>query len=170
MCTKKDIEPLLFDLRNVDYKPVNYEYLVKNGQLSRDIEPSSLSDDDYVSYHLVDEGIYLAFRQEDMAFFHMALFIIDDDNTLHSFECSSGDIIFKPGMSRKDMHEEYGQPKKSIPPKIIMNEYYGWMDCYDISQTEMKFRYDSSEKLKTVSFTRLVYDKYSGKTEWSMFV
>lgn len=62
----------------------------------------------------------------------------------------------KKEMNRKWVHENFGNPEKSIPPMVIMKEEMGWYDRYSLKKmstpTTIVFQFDLNEYVETVTF------------------
>ncbi|WP_308415675.1 DUF6392 family protein [Pectobacterium brasiliense] len=59
-------------------------------------------------------------------------------------------------MSREWVHEVFGNPIRSTPPQVIMNESFGWVDLFSSGvrhiQTSIQINYDEDNIVTEVAF------------------
>lgn len=65
-------------------------------------------------------------------------------------------LPFAKKMTRQWVHENVGEPLRSIPSKVIMRNSYGWTDLYEAEgypiPTSMQINYDTMDNVRSVTF------------------
>lgn len=117
--------------------------------------PTGFSGDPDLSLDMAKEGVYLSFKREGRILKGVILRIQHDKvkNWIFPNELPFG---LKKNMSRDWVHMNYGQPLRSVEPKVIMRRGVGWADLYLVAgfepQLYMQIRYDLTDKVQKVAF------------------
>lgn len=80
---------------------------------------------------MVKECVYLAFHRSTKKLFCVTLTLIDEDKPSQQFPNELPSPLQK-NMNIKWMHEKFGPPDKSIPPKIIGGLQFGIKERYTL--------------------------------------
>lgn len=110
-----------------------------------------------VNKHLemVKEGINLSFLRETDALIEINLKIRKRDNSKWSFP-NALPTPLRQHMSREWVHSTFGQPVGCVPPKTIMNRFFGWVEKYDLEgfrvPVNMQADYGMDDVVEEVAF------------------
>lgn len=85
----------------------------------------------------------------------MTLRILDEKNPDFKFPNELPSPLV-PNMSRSWVHEQLGNPEKSLPPRKRLKKDIGWTELYTLLDfnipTSMQVDYDLFEKVKRITF------------------
>ena len=133
----------------------NYQELVNTGLLAYKSEPKGASGSPTISLDMAKEGIFLAFKRDGRILKEITLSIQHDTLKYWSFPNELPTPLQKR-MSRAWVHENFGPPEKSIPPRVIMKQEIGWIERFTVVDFHMpitmQIRYDMSEMVAAVTF------------------
>lgn len=110
-----------------------------------------------VNQHLVmaKEGINLSFLRETQTLAEINLKIRKMENAKWNFP----NVLPTPlrqHMSREWVHNTFGDPTGCVPPKIIMNRAFGWVEKYDLEgfrvPVSMQVDYGMDDIVEEVAF------------------
>lgn len=117
--------------------------------------PKGTKTDPVLTLDMKKEGIFLSFdNNEEKSLGEISLELT---------AANQGDIFpnelpnpLKPSMSREWVHDTFGEPEKSNPPKVVMTMKVGWIERYSLKggsvPTTITFYYDMDEIVEAVTF------------------
>lgn len=145
-----NIEALIYSLE----KP--YQAICDAGIITYKTPLKGIQTDSFLTLDMKKEGVFLSFDN-------------DSNKTLRSIELeiinSEKEWEFpnklpsplQQNMSREWVHHTFGEPDKSISPKIVLKTEFGWRDRFTIKDfhipVAMIILFDMAEIAKSVSFT-----------------
>jgi len=144
-----NVEALIYSLGK------SYNDLLDTGLITYKTPPTGFSGASDISLDMALEGIYLSFRREGRILEDVILNIQRPEIKNWDFP---NDLPFglEKNMSLRRVHAVFGEPIRSVPPKVIMNRDIGCADLYAIDglhiPVSMQVRYDMDEMVKSVSF------------------
>lgn len=133
----------------------SYNDLLDTGLITYKTPPTGFSGASDISLDMALEGIYLSFRREGRILEDVILNIQRPEIKNWDFP---NDLPFglEKNMSLRRVHAVFGEPIRSVLPKVIMNRTIGRADLYAIDglhiPVSMQVRYDMDEMVKLVSF------------------
>lgn len=117
--------------------------------------PQGTQCDPYLILDMKNEGIFLAFDNDEEKLLNNITLRLKTDNKKWLFP-NNLPLPLKQEMSRKWVHETFGQPDKSIPPKVVMKTQFGWRDRFKIKNFHipitMIILYDMDDMAKSINF------------------
>ncbi|MBS9438234.1 pyocin immunity protein [Photorhabdus noenieputensis] len=131
-----------------------YQEIFNEGLIPYKTKPSGFSGCEVVSLDMVREGAFLSFYRKDRKLKEITLTLINNKPAyLFPSELPSPLI---PKMSRKWIHEQFGEPEKSHPPEMVMKRQFGWTELYTLLDfripTSMQISYDLTEQVESLTF------------------
>lgn len=132
-----------------------YQELVDSEIISYKSDPKGASGSPTISLDMAKEGVFLAFIREGRILKEITLSIQHDKRQDWIFPNNLPTPLEK-NMSRRWVHEKFGEPDNSIPPRTIMKQNIGWVERFTIEgfhlPITMQIRYDLSEMVEVVTF------------------
>ncbi|MDE9542461.1 DUF6392 family protein [Xenorhabdus bovienii] len=133
----------------------SYQEISDAGLISYKAKPTGFSGDDNISLDMIKEGVYLSFNRNSRFLNEMTLRIKNSKKKDYVFPNKLPDFL-RINMSRQWVHEKFGNPEISSPPKIIMKRQFGWKELYTIENfhipISMILSYDLSECVELITF------------------
>lgn len=117
--------------------------------------PTGFSGASDISLDMALEGVYLSFRREGRILQDVILNIKRPEISNWDFP---NDLPFglEKNMAIERVHAVFGEPIRSVPPKVIMKRNIGRADLYSIDRlhipVSMQIRYDMDNIVKSASF------------------
>lgn len=104
---------------------------------------------------MAKEGLFLSFKR-DGRILQAIVLTIQNERTRDWIFPNELPSPLQKKMTRQWVHENVGEPLRSIPPKVIMRKSFGWTDlyeaeCYSIP-TSMQISYDTMDNVRSVTF------------------
>ena len=133
----------------------SYIELVDSGLVVYKSPPKGASGSPVLSLDMAREGIFLSFWRDGRILKAVTLTIQDDETTDWMFPNELPAPLEKK-MTRSWVHEHFGEPLRSTPPKVIMKRAFGWTDLYEADgrpiPTNMQINYDVMDNVRSVTF------------------
>lgn len=133
----------------------SYLELTDNGLITYKSPPTASSGDPDLSLDMAKEGLFLSFKREGRVLQAIVLKIQNDKAKDWTFP-NALPTPLQPVMSRQWVHENIGEPLRSIPPQVIMRRAFGWTDLYEAKgraiPTSMQISYDVTDFVRSVTF------------------
>ena len=133
----------------------SYIELVDSGLVVYKSPPKGASGSPVLSLDMAREGIFLSFWRDGRILKAVTLTIQDDETTDWMFPNELPAPLEKK-MTRSWVHEHFGEPLRSTPPKVIMKRAFGWTDLYEADgrpiPTSMQINYDVMDNVRSVTF------------------
>lgn len=133
----------------------SYLELTDNGLITYKSPPTASSGDPDLSLDMAKEGLFLSFKREGRVLQAIVLKIQNDKAKDWTFP-NALPTPLQPVMSRQWVHENIGEPLRSIPPQVIMRRAFGWTDLYEAKgraiPTSMQINYDVMDFVRSVTF------------------
>ncbi|PLR41973.1 DUF6392 family protein [Chimaeribacter arupi] len=133
----------------------SYIELVDSGLVVYKSPPKGASGSPVLSLDMAREGIFLSFWRDGRILKAVTLTIQDDETTDWMFPNELPAPLEKK-MTRSWVHEHFGEPLRSTPPKVIMKRAFGWTDLYEADgrpiPTNMQISYDVMDNVRSVTF------------------
>ncbi|RAW97784.1 MULTISPECIES: DUF6392 family protein [unclassified Photorhabdus] len=132
-----------------------YQEIFDEGLIPYKTKPTGFPGDSDISLDMVKEGIFLSFLRENKILTEITLTLIDHKrpNFIFPNELPSPLILL---MSRQWIHEHFGEPEKSLPPRKRLTREIGWTELYTLLDfripTSMQVDYDLLERVRLVTF------------------
>lgn len=135
-------------IRSLD-KP--YQEIRDAGIITYKTPPKGIQSDSFLELDMKKEGVFLAFDN-------------DSKKALRSIELElCGGMLpddlpspLQPNMSRHWVHDIFGEPDKSIPPKVVLKTKFGWRDRFTIEDFHipitMVILFDTDDIAKSATF------------------
>jgi hypothetical protein len=133
----------------------SYNDLLDTGLITYRTPPTGFSGASDISLDMALEGVYLSFRREGRILQDVILNIQRPEISNWDFP---NDLPFglEKNMAIERVHDVFGEPLRSVPPKVIMKRNIGRADLYSIDgvhiPVSMQVRYDMGDMVKSVSF------------------
>lgn len=132
-----------------------YQAIRDAGIITYKTPPQGTQCDPFLTLDMKSEGVFLSFDNDK----NKSL----SDVTLRIKTNKKGWVFpnelptpLQQDMSRQWVHESFGDPEKSIPPKVILKTEFGWRDRFTVEDFHipitMVVLFDSEDMAKTVSF------------------
>lgn len=129
----------LFDERLIPYKT----------------KPTGYPGDPDLTLNMAKEGLHLTFKREGRNLWSVILQIQHDNAQNWDFP-NELPLPLKKNMSRQWVHENFGEPLRSVSPKVIMKKAFGWSDLYEEkgrpTPTSMQISYDTQDNVRSIAF------------------
>ncbi|MEG4666753.1 DUF6392 family protein [Enterobacter cloacae] len=133
----------------------SYQNLVDAEQIPYKTPPTGFSGDPDLSLNMALEGIYLSFRREGRILQEITAILLRPEIKGWHFP-NKLPFGLKSEMSRQWIHEHFGEPLRSSPPKTIMRRALGWVDLFDAATGDipvsMQIDYDVMDNALSVTF------------------
>jgi len=133
----------------------SYHELTESGLITYKTPPTASSGDPDLSLEMAREGLFLSFKRDGRVLQAIVLKIQNDKVKDWIFPNVLPEPL-QPVMSRQWVHENIGNPIRSIPPQVIMRRAFGWVDLYEpkdrIIPTSMQINYDVMDFVRSVTF------------------
>lgn len=104
---------------------------------------------------MAKEGLSLAFKREGRILIEITMNIQHEKVNGWEFPNELPSPLQKT-MSRQWVHETFGEPERSVPPKVIMKKAFGWVELFTVERfalpLSMQFDYDLMDRVKEVAF------------------
>ncbi len=104
---------------------------------------------------MVKEGVFLSFLRENKILTEITLTLIDHKRPNFIFPNKLPSPLI-PLMFRQWIHEHFGDPEKSLPPRKRLTKEIGWTELYTLLDfrlpTSMQVDYDLLEQVRLVTF------------------
>ena len=117
--------------------------------------PTGFSGDPDISLDMAKEGVYLSFRRDGRILKEITLRIQNDKATHWEFP---NELPFglRKVMPMAWVHSTYGQPLRSVEPKVVMRREVGRADLYSVEGLSpllyMQIRYDMADYVQKITF------------------
>ncbi|WP_455864617.1 DUF6392 family protein [Pantoea agglomerans] len=133
----------------------SYKYIYDAGLLPYKTPPSASSGDPDLSLDMAKEGVYLSFKRDGRIFQEMTL-RIQYDKVKNWIFPNDLPTPLKKNMSRQWVHENFGEPENSIPPRVILKQEIGRIERFTVEDFHipitMQIRYDKADMVVAVTF------------------
>lgn len=134
-----------------------YSDIFESGLIPYKKTPKGASGSPVLSLDMPKEGVFLAFERTGKTLIEITLMIQNKAVTGWMFPNDLPAPLQKERtMSREWVHKVFGNPIRSTPPKIIMNESFGWVDLFSTEkfhiQTSIQIDYDENNIVSEVAF------------------
>ncbi|MCC8422887.1 DUF6392 family protein [Photorhabdus thracensis] len=139
----------------INFLGKSYQEIFDEGLIPYKTKPTGFPGDSDISLDMVKEGIFLSFLRKNKVLTEITLTLIDHKrpNFIFANELPSPLI---PMMSRQWIHEHFGEPEKSLPPRKRLTKEIGWTELYTLLDfcipTSMQVDYDLLERVRLVTF------------------
>lgn len=104
---------------------------------------------------MAKEGVLLAFKRDGRILKEITLSIQHDTLKDWTFPNELPTPLQKR-MSRQWVHENFGEPGNSVPPRVIMKQAIGWIERFTVEDfhipVTMQVRYNMAEMIAAVTF------------------
>ncbi|ELN2579211.1 pyocin immunity protein [Enterobacter kobei] len=132
-----------------------YQELCDEELIPYKTKPTGYSGDPDLTLEMAKEGLHLTFKRDGRNLWSVILRIQHDKVANWLFPNDLPSPLQK-SMSRQWVHENIGEPLRSIPPKVIMKRSFGWTDLYEAKgravPTSMQISYDVAGNVRSVAF------------------
>ncbi|OCA53228.1 hypothetical protein Phpb_03712 [Photorhabdus namnaonensis] len=108
-----------------------YQETFDKGLIPYKTKPIGYLGDPEISLHMIKEGVHLAFKRSNKVLFAIGLILIDEKKDSYQFPNELPPRLI-PIMSRQWIHEHFGEPEKSLPPRKRLTKKIGWTDLYTL--------------------------------------
>jgi len=133
----------------------SYKELTDNELITYKSPPTGSSGDPDLSLDMAKEGLFLSFKRNGRVLQAIVLTIQNERAKDWIFPNELPSPLQKK-MTRQWVHENVGEPLRSIPPKVIMRKSFGWTDLYEAEgypiPTSMQISYDTMDNVRSVTF------------------
>ncbi|EKD5160021.1 pyocin immunity protein [Enterobacter cloacae] len=133
----------------------SYQNLVDAELIPYKTPPTGFSGDPDLSLNMALEGVYLSFRREGRILQEITAILLRPEIKGWHFP-NKLPFGLKSEMSRQWIHEHFGEPLRSSPPKTIMRRALGWVDLFDAATGDipvsMQIDYDVMDNALSVTF------------------
>ena len=146
-----NVEALIYNLGK------SYKELIDAELIPYKTPPTGYSGDAELSLDMAKEGVYLSFRRDGRILTEIILRIQHEKVRGWRFPNALPFGLIN-GMSREWVHKTYGQPLRSVEPKVVMRRTFGRADLYTIAGFSpplyMQIRYEptDSEMVQKIAF------------------
>ncbi|AWK43742.1 pyocin immunity protein [Photorhabdus laumondii subsp. laumondii] len=132
-----------------------YQEIFDEGLIPYKTKPSGYPGDSDISLDMAKEGIFLSFLRENKVLTEITLTFINHKRPNFIFPNKLPSPLI-PLMSRKLIHQHFGKPEKSLPPRKRLTKEIGWTELYTLLDfripTSMQVDYDLQERVRLVTF------------------
>lgn len=133
----------------------SYKDLVDSGLITYKSDPKGASGSPTISLDMAKEGVFLAFKRDGRLLKEITLSIQHDNLRDWTFP-NELPTPLKKSMSRQWVHENFGEPENSIPPRVIMKHEIGRIERFTVENFHipitMQIRYDMADMVVAVTF------------------
>lgn len=134
---------------------MSYQEICDRGLVPYKTEPSGFSGADKIELDMKKEGVYLSFLREGKILQAIEI-LIQNDNQKNWVFPNELPLSLKSVMTLNWVHENFGEPEKTVLPKRIGKKEFGRAEKYIVSQYDflvsMQIRYDLNEVVKSIMF------------------
>ncbi|MFJ5357016.1 DUF6392 family protein [Pectobacterium sp. CHL-2024] len=134
-----------------------YSDIIDAGLIPYKKTPKGSSGSPVLSLDMPKEGVFLAFERNKKTLIEITLMI--QNKTVAGWVFPNdlpAPLLKQSKMSREWVHEVFGNPIRSTPPQVIMNESFGWVDLFSSGvrhiQTSIQIDYDEDNIVTEVAF------------------
>ena len=117
--------------------------------------PTGFSGASDISLNMASEGVYLSFQREGRLLQDVTLIILRPEMKKWLFP-NRLPFCLEKKMTIAKVHQVFGEPLRSTPPKIVMKRAIGRADLYAIKglpiPVSMQIRYNIENRVELVSF------------------
>ncbi|WP_391527936.1 DUF6392 family protein [Photorhabdus akhurstii] len=132
-----------------------YQEIFDKGLISYKTKPTGYPGDPDITLSMAKEGMHLAFKRDGKILFAVELFLLDQKKPSYQFPNELPSPL-EPLMTRKWVHEQFGEPEKALPPRKFLKKDVGWTELYTLLDfripTSMQVDYDLLEQVKSIAF------------------
>ncbi|MBN3263012.1 DUF6392 family protein [Pectobacterium brasiliense] len=119
--------------------------------------PKGASGSPILSLDMPKEGVFLAFDRNGKCLKEITLMIQNQSVRGWVFPNELPAPLLKQNkMTRKWVHEVFGNPIRSTPPQIVMNVPFGWVDLFSTEDfhipVSIQIDYDEDDIVKEVAY------------------
>ncbi|WP_145507962.1 DUF6392 family protein [Yersinia alsatica] len=133
----------------------SYSEIIDAGLIPYKTKPTGFSGTPEIGLDMAKEGLYLSFKRDGRILQSIEIHIQNDKVKNWIFPNELPSPLLK-SMSLQWMHDIFGEPDKSTPPKVVMNKTFGRADLFTVEgfhiPINMQVRYDLSDMVKSVMF------------------
>lgn len=133
----------------------SYKELIDSELITYKSPPTASSGAPDLSLDLAKEGLFLSFKR-DGRILQAVVLKIQNDKVKDWIFPNELPLPLIDSMSRTWVHESFGAPLRSSPPKVIMKRSFGWTDLYEAkgraTPTSMQISYDVDDKVRSITF------------------
>jgi len=132
-----------------------YPDLVKNGLITYQTKPQGAPGSPVINLDMAKEGVFLSFNREGQVLKEITLRIQNSKakNWVFPNELPSP---LKEKMSRGWIHENFAEPEKILPPKVVAGLLFGLTERYSLEgfhiPVTVQVRYDENEMVEKLIF------------------
>lgn len=132
-----------------------YENILETGILPYRTKPTGAPGSPNLGLEMAREGIFLSFKRTGRILKSITLRLQHDPikNWVFPNELPSP---LQKNMTRQWVHDTFGEPDKSVPPKTVMKMSMGWVDRFAVEDFHipitMQIRYDMQDKVEAITF------------------
>lgn len=144
-----NVEALIYSLGKT------YNELVDSGLITYKSALKGASGSPTISVDMAKEGVFLAFKRGGRILKEITLSIQHDTLSNWKFPNELPTPLQK-SMSRQWVHENFGEPENSIPPRVILKQEIGRIERFTVEDFHisitMQIRYDMADMVVAVTF------------------
>lgn len=139
----------------IHYLGETYENILEAGILPYRTKPTGAPGSPNLGLEMAKEGIFLSFKRTGRILKSITLRLQHNPvkNWVFPNELPSP---LQKNMTRQWVHDTFGEPDKSVPPKTVMKMTMGWVDRFAVEEFHipitMQIRYDIQDKVEAVTF------------------
>lgn len=132
-----------------------YQAIRDAGIITYKTPPQGTQCDPFLTLDMKNEGVFLSFDNDKDKLLSDVTLRIKADKKDWVFP-NELPTPLQPNMSRNWVHEAFGEPDKSIPPKVAFKTEFGWRDRFTVEDFHIPITmivlFDMGNMAKTVSF------------------
>lgn len=132
-----------------------YQTIRDAGIITYNPPPKGTQHDPFLTLDMKSEGVFLSFDNNESRPLTDITLRIKTDKKSWKFP-GQLPLELQQDMSRQWVHEKFGNPDKSIPPKVLFNMEFGWRDRFTVdgfhTPITMIVLFDMTDMVKSVSF------------------
>lgn len=132
-----------------------YQSIFDSGIIPYKTKPQGTQSDEFLSIDMKKEGIFLSFKNNQEKALSQVILKIAKKGSVRYFP-NELPTPFQVEMSRRWVHENFGEPENSIPPRVIMKQEIGWVERFTVVDFHipitMQIRYDMEEMVEAIVF------------------
>lgn len=134
-----------------------YSDIVDAGLIPYKKIPKGAPGSPMLSLDMPKEGVFLAFDRNGKSLKEITLMIQNQSVRGWVFPNDLPAPLLKQNkMTRKWVHEVFGEPVRSTPPQVVMNVPFGWVDLFSTAgfhiPVSVQIDYDDEDIVKEVAF------------------
>ena len=139
----------------IHYLGKEYSEIIDADLIPYKSEPKGAAGSPIISLEMAKEGIFLAFKREGRLLVEITLNIQHDRVKGWEFPNKLPAPLQK-SMSRQWAHETFGEPERTVSPRVIMKKAFGWVELFTVEDfhipISMQIDYDLMDMVKEVAF------------------